>query len=172
MASSLPRRRTHAPKSSSTLIDDVFCQECGSGHSPAKLLLCDKCDRGYHLFCLRPILTSVPKGSWFCGSCSNHKPKCKHHLHFSLSFQIQHRLILPMSSETSFRVELGHMQSGVFIFCYPISNSVFVIFSSAAFPLVQTKIIDFFRIQRSPETRLNQGEAKWSFISIVNLRHY
>ncbi|WVZ06737.1 hypothetical protein V8G54_020083 [Vigna mungo] len=77
MASSLPRRRrrTHAPKSSSTVIDDIFCQECGSGHSPAKLLLCDKCDRGYHLFCLRPILPSVPKGSWFCGSCSNHKPK-------------------------------------------------------------------------------------------------
>ncbi|BAT83083.1 Histone-lysine N-methyltransferase [Vigna angularis] len=104
MASSLPRRRTHAPKSSSVLIDDVFCQECGSGHSPAKLLLCDKCDRGYHLFCLRPVLPSVPKGSWFCGSCSNHKPK--------------------------------------------------------SFPLVQTKIIDFFRIQRSPETSLNQDARK------------
>ncbi|KAK7374789.1 hypothetical protein VNO80_08228 [Phaseolus coccineus] len=104
MASSLPRRRTHAPKSSSALIDDVFCQECGSGHSPAKLLLCDKCDRGYHLFCLRPVLPTVPKGSWFCRSCSNHKPK--------------------------------------------------------SFPLVQTKIIDFFRIQRSPEASLNQDARK------------
>ncbi|KAG5062626.1 hypothetical protein JHK85_003809 [Glycine max] len=75
MASSLGRRRTHAPKASSTLNDDVSCEECGGGHSPSKLILCDKCDRGYHLFCLRPILPSVPKGSWFCPSCSNHKPK-------------------------------------------------------------------------------------------------
>lgn len=79
------RRRTLAPKpaSKSPSIDkssdyvDVFCEECGFGHSPAKLVLCDKCDRGYHLFCLRPILVAVPKGSWFCPSCSkNKKPKC------------------------------------------------------------------------------------------------
>ena len=57
--------------------DDVCCKVCGSGNSPADLLLCDKCDKGYHLFCLRPILPSVPKGSWFCPSCSKHKKlKC------------------------------------------------------------------------------------------------
>ncbi|XP_028790840.1 histone-lysine N-methyltransferase ATXR6-like [Neltuma alba] len=98
------RRRTLAlkPASKSPSIgksfdcDDVCCEECGSGHSPAKLILCDKCDRGYHLFCLRPILVAVPNGSWFCHSCSkNKKPK--------------------------------------------------------SFPLIQTKIIDFFRIQRSPQ---------------------
>ncbi|KAL5567730.1 hypothetical protein UlMin_024305 [Ulmus minor] len=77
--------------------DDDCCEECGSGDSPAKLLLCDKCDKGYHLFCLRPILVSVPKGSWFCPSCYKDK-KLK------------------------------------------------------SFPLVQTKIIDFFRIQRYPES--------------------
>ncbi|KAJ1381450.1 Zinc finger, PHD-type [Sesbania bispinosa] len=103
----LSRRRTHPPKSSCP--NDVVCEECGSGHSPAKLLLCDKCDRGYHLFCLRPILPSVPKGSWFCPSCShdtNPKPK--------------------------------------------------------SFPLVQTKIIDFFRIQRSSVASLisNQDTRK------------
>ncbi|XP_020231981.1 histone-lysine N-methyltransferase ATXR6 [Cajanus cajan] len=104
MASSLGRRRTHAPKSSPTLNDDVCCEECGSGHAPTKLLLCDKCDGGYHLFCLRPILHSVPRGSWFCPSCSNRKPK--------------------------------------------------------SFPLVQTKIIDFFRIQHSSVTSSNQDARK------------
>ncbi|XP_061364418.1 histone-lysine N-methyltransferase ATXR6 [Gastrolobium bilobum] len=92
---SLRRRRTLAPKSSSLDEDDVSCEECGSGFSPAKLLLCDKCDRGYHLFCLKPILSSVPKGPWFCPPCSNNNNNPK------------------------------------------------------SFPLVQTKIIDFFRIQRS-----------------------
>lgn len=57
---------------------DTVCEECSSGKQPAKLLLCDKCDKGFHLFCLRPILVSVPKGSWFCPSCSKHQiPKCK-----------------------------------------------------------------------------------------------
>ncbi|XP_022737685.1 histone-lysine N-methyltransferase ATXR6-like [Durio zibethinus] len=110
------RGRTRAPKRySHTLFkdedgfdcDDVCCERCGSGDFGSKLLLCDKCDKGYHLFCLRPILVSVPKCSWFCPSCSNiKKPKL--------------------------------------------------------FPLVQTKIVDFFRIQRSsePTEKLSQSNIK------------
>ncbi|KAL3812794.1 hypothetical protein ACJIZ3_014062 [Penstemon smallii] len=52
---------------------DVLCEKCGSGHRPVELLLCDKCDRGFHLFCLSPILAAVPKGSWLCSSCSHQK---------------------------------------------------------------------------------------------------
>lgn len=79
------RKRTRALKpqivddsASESENDDVCCEECGSGHSPARLLLCDGCDRGYHLFCLRPILVNVPKGTWFGPCCSKQKkPKCK-----------------------------------------------------------------------------------------------
>ncbi|KAK4480523.1 hypothetical protein RD792_013599 [Penstemon davidsonii] len=86
---------------------DVLCEKCGSGHRPAELLLCDKCDRGFHLFCLSPILAAVPKGSWFCSSCSHQKK---------------------------------------------LTN----------FPLVQTKIVDFFRIQRcsNPAEKLSQDCRK------------
>ncbi|GKV25560.1 hypothetical protein SLEP1_g34981 [Rubroshorea leprosula] len=115
----LLRRRAQAPRSYSKVTyvsdsesydsdcDDTRCQKCGSGDSPSKLLLCDKCDKGYHLFCLRPILVSVPKGSWYCPSCSKIK-----------------------------RPE--------------------------SFPLVQTKIVDFFRIQRNPESpeMLSQDSLK------------
>lgn len=82
----LRRRRTEASKpiSHSPLkpypkpqIDDCYrdtaCQQCGSGDAADKLLLCDKCDNGFHLFCLRPIMVSVPKGRWFCHSCSRQK---------------------------------------------------------------------------------------------------
>lgn len=78
------RRRTQAPvpaKKSKAKIsgyDNSVCEKCGSGENAADLLLCDKCDKGFHLFCLRPILPSVPKGSWFCPNCSVHiqtKPK-------------------------------------------------------------------------------------------------
>ncbi|KAG9452679.1 hypothetical protein H6P81_005583 [Aristolochia fimbriata] len=93
------RRRTQAPRPVSRVddnVDGISCEECGSGDREDELILCDKCDKGYHLFCLRPILACVPKGDWFCPSCSNAK-----------------RL--------------------------------------KRFPLIQTKIIDFFRIQRSTD---------------------
>ncbi|KAM1054901.1 hypothetical protein ACFX15_002105 [Malus domestica] len=119
------RRRTQAPKppspaqivedddyvsaSDSESDEDVSCEECGSGDSPAELLLCDgrSCNRGYHMFCLRPILAQVPKGKWFGPCCSNDKkPK--------------------------------------------------------SFPLHQTKISDFFRIQRFAESpqKINQDCRK------------
>lgn len=109
----LRSKRSQAPKpisrSKAAAADysDVYCEKCGSGESPGELLLCDKCDKGFHLFCLRPILVAVPKGSWFCPSCSKQK----------------------------------------------MPNS---------FPLVQTKIIDFFRIQRSTESiqKLSQDIQK------------
>lgn len=57
---------------------DVYCndavyEECGSGDTADELLLCDKRDWGFHLLCLRPITVSMPKGPWFCPSCSNKK---------------------------------------------------------------------------------------------------
>lgn len=87
------RRRTQAPNpvdvddGSESEYDAVCCEECGLGHFASKLLLCDKCDKGYHLFCLRPILVSVPKGSWFCHSCSHlhNKLKCTFKF-FGISF--------------------------------------------------------------------------------------
>ncbi|XP_078440086.1 TRITHORAX-RELATED PROTEIN 6 isoform X2 [Wolffia australiana] len=105
------RKRTRAPSPNSHLPSsgddassrsEIYCEECGLGDSDEVLLLCDKCNRGFHTFCLRPILPSVPNGSWFCPSCS--LPK------------------IPRQ-----------------------------------FPLVQTKIVDFFRIQRP----LLGSEAAW-----------
>ena len=34
-----------------------------------KLLLCDRCELGFHMDCLDPKLESVPDGDWFCSSC-------------------------------------------------------------------------------------------------------
>jgi len=44
------------------------CDVCKSTSDAAKILLCNGCDTGYHLYCLTPILTAVPKGFWFCSS--------------------------------------------------------------------------------------------------------
>ena len=33
------------------------------------MLLCDGCDHGYHMYCLRPPLADIPEGDWFCYDC-------------------------------------------------------------------------------------------------------
>ncbi|KAL6853960.1 hypothetical protein ACP4OV_019989 [Aristida adscensionis] len=50
--------------------DDTVCEACGSGEREEEMLLCDGCDRGRHIFCLRPILARVPTGPWFCPACA------------------------------------------------------------------------------------------------------
>ena len=38
----------------------------------SKLLICDRCDDEYHIYCLEPPLQSVPKSKqWFCSTCKN-----------------------------------------------------------------------------------------------------
>lgn len=34
-----------------------------------KLILCDECNKAFHLFCLRPALYAVPDGEWQCPAC-------------------------------------------------------------------------------------------------------
>ena len=48
------------------------CRICRRKTDPEKMLLCDGCDRGHHMFCLKPKLRSVPQGDWYCHDC---KPK-------------------------------------------------------------------------------------------------
>lgn len=39
------------------------------------MLLCDACDRGHHMYCLKPPVKTIPLGNWFCPSC---RPKEVH----------------------------------------------------------------------------------------------
>ena len=34
-----------------------------------EMLLCDGCDRGFHMSCLNPPLKKVPVGNWYCSDC-------------------------------------------------------------------------------------------------------
>ena len=42
------------------------CKLCRKGHREDEMLLCDKCDEGFHMFCLNPPLKRIPEGDWFC----------------------------------------------------------------------------------------------------------
>ncbi|KAM6924373.1 bromodomain adjacent to zinc finger domain protein 2A [Xenentodon cancila] len=50
-------------------VTKVTCQVCKKGDNDECLLLCDSCDRGCHMYCLRPKITQVPEGDWFCPTC-------------------------------------------------------------------------------------------------------
>ncbi|PUZ52862.1 hypothetical protein GQ55_5G007200 [Panicum hallii var. hallii] len=101
------------------IYDAVLCDTCGSGDRDDELLLCDRCDRGRHTFCLRPIAAKVPIGPWFCPDCA---PPAK-----------------------------------------PVKR----------FPMKQTKIVDFFRIQKDDQNgvpgkcRLSQDVRKRRKRSLV-----
>jgi hypothetical protein len=50
--------------------DDVACHVCRRRDREDELLLCDGyCGRAYHLDCMKPPLTALPEGDWFCRRC-------------------------------------------------------------------------------------------------------
>ena len=55
--------------------DDTACVICGSTAEHPPMLLCEKCDRGYHITCLTPPLPKVPRGRWVCPTCASNKTK-------------------------------------------------------------------------------------------------
>jgi hypothetical protein len=46
------------------------CEQCGKGDRPAELLICEGCNKGWHMRCATPPLDAVPAGDWFCARCS------------------------------------------------------------------------------------------------------
>ncbi|XP_013791354.1 bromodomain adjacent to zinc finger domain protein 2B-like [Limulus polyphemus] len=47
------------------------CQFCHSGANEEMLLLCDGCDKGYHTYCFKPKMETIPDGDWYCYECLN-----------------------------------------------------------------------------------------------------
>ncbi|KAL1556835.1 lysine-specific demethylase rbr-2-like isoform X1 [Salvia divinorum] len=50
---------------------DQICEQCKSGFHGDVMLLCDRCDKGWHTYCLSPPLKTIPSGNWYCLECLN-----------------------------------------------------------------------------------------------------
>lgn len=59
------------PKAKIELVEEG-CLECGRDDDHGNLMICERCTREYHFYCLDPPLRSVPTDDWFCDNC---KPK-------------------------------------------------------------------------------------------------
>ncbi|KAJ8941454.1 hypothetical protein NQ318_016894 [Aromia moschata] len=64
-------RKNYGEDSDNEEVDDCPCQKCGKSDHPEWVLLCDKCDNGWHCSCLRPPLLVIPEGDWFCPPCEH-----------------------------------------------------------------------------------------------------
>jgi hypothetical protein len=50
-------------------IECKLCDVCDEAGDENKLLICDLCERSYHMYCLRPPLRQLPDGGWRCTTC-------------------------------------------------------------------------------------------------------
>ncbi|XP_071569924.1 PHD and ring finger domains 1 [Temnothorax nylanderi] len=59
------------PRIENQVLDDpTFCEICHQSDREDRMLLCDDCDRGYHMECLTPPMTTVPIEEWYCPGCT------------------------------------------------------------------------------------------------------
>lgn len=48
--------------------ENARCKVCRKKEDD-KLILCDECNKAFHLYCLRPVLYRIPAGEWLCPAC-------------------------------------------------------------------------------------------------------
>ncbi|KAJ3039321.1 hypothetical protein HDV00_012314 [Rhizophlyctis rosea] len=79
LADAGPSSQATAPPAEVIDIDadvDTVCKKCKRGDPDSGIvILCDHCNAGMHLHCIRPPLKEVPEGDWFC--CRTCKKKGK-----------------------------------------------------------------------------------------------
>jgi hypothetical protein len=51
-------------------IETMQCGICGGGDDDSRMIICDGCDIGYHIYCVTPLLSTIPEGDWHCTGCA------------------------------------------------------------------------------------------------------
>lgn len=67
-----PDQRKHTEPEVSA---ELCCEVCHKPTPEDTMLLCSKCETGWHMECLTPPVSQVPKGRWYCPTCYKPKPQ-------------------------------------------------------------------------------------------------
>lgn len=59
------------PRKASANDTNLWCCFCNTCSGDSLSVLCDCCDRSFHLDCLSPKLKRAPKGKWYCPDCKD-----------------------------------------------------------------------------------------------------
>ncbi|KAL5974144.1 hypothetical protein ACLOJK_030807 [Asimina triloba] len=51
------------------------CKICGILDKTTNMIICDLCEKAFHLFCCTPKVKAIPLEEWYCQSCIKKRPK-------------------------------------------------------------------------------------------------
>ena len=88
---------------------EEVCKVCRWGDDAEHILLCDRCDAEYHLYCLEPPLAEVPAGDWFCPACVRETEATRGSEHMELAAPVLPSTRAP-GRERSVEYIRGYMQ--------------------------------------------------------------
>ena len=63
----------------------LTCEICGHENDACRMLICDDCHKGYHMYCCRPVIVSIPTNNWTCFKCSSGGVPVRSFVEFSAS---------------------------------------------------------------------------------------
>ncbi|CAI5456117.1 unnamed protein product [Caenorhabditis angaria] len=72
-------RKSHRECVSRDCYDPTTCQVCMLSVAEHATLLCDACQSGWHMYCLKEPLTAIPEGEWYCPYCTANPRRIAHH---------------------------------------------------------------------------------------------
>ncbi|WFD30467.1 histone acetyltransferase [Malassezia sp. CBS 17886] len=82
------------------------CEVCLQKGDDERIMFCDQCDRGWHLYCLRPPLEKPPRGLWHCSAC---KPRPQREV--SVAVKERQSPVTASSSNTIVRLKRAPRES-------------------------------------------------------------
>eukprot|EP00584_Thalassiosira_punctigera_P006741 CAMPEP_0172541594 /NCGR_PEP_ID=MMETSP1067-20121228/12375_1 /TAXON_ID=265564 ORGANISM="Thalassiosira punctigera, Strain Tpunct2005C2" /NCGR_SAMPLE_ID=MMETSP1067 /ASSEMBLY_ACC=CAM_ASM_000444 /LENGTH=1391 /DNA_ID=CAMNT_0013327663 /DNA_START=90 /DNA_END=4262 /DNA_ORIENTATION=- len=72
----------------------TVCETCGIDKDDNQVVICDECHRGFHTYCMRPVMVNIPSDDWICSACCGRSDKRISFEDFSEKLRGKHHDIL------------------------------------------------------------------------------